>query len=282
LARGWLVIDSFNEDPKDYYAILGVASSATLDEVKSAFRLRAKEVHPDTNPDENAKSQFQKLNEAYECLSEPGPRSRYDVSGYPDPVVCSRCCDIISQPRRRVFQIVVSAIRSTATTPVEGIFCAACARKTALKASLISAARGWWGVPSGPAVTVSSVLQNARGGYEPPGSKEVLLWQNLQAFLAMGKYRLAYDIARELKEANDKKIATKAVKLMDVLQVGGASIEPPSGGWDRNLFDYALHAALLFAVPTVLIIAVYASLGPAWQAMKGPETPQPLVQIILR
>lgn len=63
----------------DCYRILGVSRSATLAEVKSAFRKKAFSLHPDLNPDPNATNQFRKLNEAYVLLTrnlrdEPPPK----------------------------------------------------------------------------------------------------------------------------------------------------------------------------------------------------------------
>jgi DnaJ-class molecular chaperone len=64
---------------KDPYAILGVARGASEDEVKRAFRRLAKKLHPDVNPGNRAfESQFRELNNAYELLSDPAKRRRYD------------------------------------------------------------------------------------------------------------------------------------------------------------------------------------------------------------
>lgn len=64
---------------KDYYAILGVSSDATGEEIKKAFRRLARETHPDANPgDEAAEARFREIAEAYEVLSDPARRSRYD------------------------------------------------------------------------------------------------------------------------------------------------------------------------------------------------------------
>ena len=64
---------------KDYYEILGVGRDADQDEIKKAFRALARETHPDANPDDpEAEHRFREIAEAYEVLSDPQKRARYD------------------------------------------------------------------------------------------------------------------------------------------------------------------------------------------------------------
>lgn len=63
---------------KDYYAILGVEDSANEEQIKSAFRKRAMEYHPDRNKAPDAHQKFVEITEAYEVLRDPNKRSRYD------------------------------------------------------------------------------------------------------------------------------------------------------------------------------------------------------------
>lgn len=62
----------------NYYEILGIAYTATQEEVKKAFRTLAKQYHPDINKDPNATEIMQRITEAYEVLSDINKRKEYD------------------------------------------------------------------------------------------------------------------------------------------------------------------------------------------------------------
>jgi curved DNA-binding protein len=69
-------------DYKDYYKVLGVSRDATADDIKKEYRKMAKKFHPDKNPgNAQAEKKFKEVNEAYEALSDPEKRKKYDQFG---------------------------------------------------------------------------------------------------------------------------------------------------------------------------------------------------------
>src|SRR5499433_4590102 len=68
---------------RDHYEVLGVTRECTAVELKTAYRKLALQYHPDRNPgDQQAEDRFKEASEAYEVLSDPEKRSRYDRFGH--------------------------------------------------------------------------------------------------------------------------------------------------------------------------------------------------------
>src|SRR5688500_5247715 len=66
----------------DYYELLGVDSRASQEDIKRAYRRLARQLHPDANPgDPEAEARFKEVAQAYEVLSDPERRQRYDMYG---------------------------------------------------------------------------------------------------------------------------------------------------------------------------------------------------------
>lgn len=71
------------EEKRDYYEVLGIQKGASADDIKKAYRKTAKKYHPDLHPnDKEAEEKFKECNEAYEVLSDPDKKARYDQFGF--------------------------------------------------------------------------------------------------------------------------------------------------------------------------------------------------------
>ena len=67
---------------RDYYESLGINRNANEEEVRKAFRKKAMEFHPDRNKEPGADAKFKEVNEAYQILSDPNRRAKYDQFGH--------------------------------------------------------------------------------------------------------------------------------------------------------------------------------------------------------
>lgn len=79
---------------KDYYSILGVGREASDEEIKRAYRGKARETHPDVAEHDGAEDAFKDISEAYEVLSDPQKRAMYDRFGTVDPRGAGQYADV--------------------------------------------------------------------------------------------------------------------------------------------------------------------------------------------
>ncbi|MGY5808444.1 J domain-containing protein [Rhizobium sp. LEGMi198b] len=265
-----------NNDLQGFYKALSVEPSSTAEEIKAAYRRLAKATHPDASG-ANTAEKFHRISAAYDVLSDPIKRAEYDSSAYQtttqeakhhriDPICCSRCGKITAQPRYVVFFRVYSFLFATVRKPVQGIFCAACAKKEALKSSAITLFTGWWGVPWGPLYSVGSILINGFGGKHEQKSDERMIWYNALAFLSHGNLQLSYALATLSKLAGDKSIASDASELASQLEKAGANTRQSGlkNPWRSSLTTIAIHVTMAFALPGAVTAMIIAdSEGPA-------------------
>ncbi|CAA7623128.1 DnaJ domain-containing protein [Magnetospirillum sp. SS-4] len=193
-------------DPKGYYATLGLTPGADMDAIKKAYRARVKAVHPDRNASSRARDEFQRLLEAYAVLRDVVRRAEYDTTGATGidddddppagaiPISCSCCGSLTAQPRYVAYHTVRSFLVWAKTGRLEGIFCRACADKTAVRASIITWLWGWWS-PPGLLLAPLALLRNLFGGSKPRVENTRILLRQGRAFLARGETELARSLA---------------------------------------------------------------------------------------
>jgi hypothetical protein len=288
------------KDPKGYYAILGVSVEADAATIKAAYRRRAKELHPDRNTAPNAARQFQFLNEAYATLNDPAGRGEYDTmsldtakesaattSEKPEPIVCSCCGKVSAQPRYAIFFEVKSFFVATTRSPVQGIFCSACAEKKVLKASTLTWLLGWWGFPWGPIFSIHALWNNMLGGKRPASINARLAAHQAWFFAAIGRTEMAHAIAldamslartippnaktRELRDMADEGIKLRAEiqRLLDSLGGNGGKRLKDSWHWARRPF-FVQAATVVISTGSLWYWANNASTL-AYEPPRGPK-----------
>jgi hypothetical protein len=212
-----------NQDPRGYYARLGVQPSAPAAVIRAAYRALAQEYHPDRNKAANATLKFQELQQAYDVLSDPAKRAEYDTSGAPraeaptrggqseaastpappayEPIRCARCNAVSATPRYRVFYSVIGYLVGATRTPTQGAYCTRCEATLGLRCTGTTLLFGWWSV-HGFFWSLDAIAKNvfwARGYLEQTAR---LLAHQTGYFLATGNQRLAYSVALQALDAS--------------------------------------------------------------------------------
>jgi DnaJ domain len=268
-------------DPQGLYSALGVQSSASAGQIRAAYRKLAKETHPDTSG-HNSAERFHRISAAYEILSDPIHRAEYDRSAQTaapqqaskpqekapeiEPICCSRCGQVTAQPRSLTFFRVYGFILAHVCDPIEGIFCARCARWEGWKSSIITVLIGWWGRHSLFNV-VRSILANGYGGKHEAIVDQRLMWHNARAFLSRGNLQLAYALARLTSGGVDRYIAKEATDLAARLEKAGvdprhARLKDP---WRLSILYTAVHMLMAFSLPGFCVAVLCAMIiGNYW------------------
>lgn len=286
-------------DAHGYYSLLGVPANASASEIKTAYRTKAKECHPDSGLVNDGGRKFKAISAAYAILSDPDKRAEYDSlsatvqsesaaqSREISPIACGKCGQVTAQPRYIVFRHVVSLIVTTIRTPVQGIYCSSCAKSAAIRATLITSVFGWWGVPWGPIFTIVESLKNAFGGTSLQSNEEQLLWHNALAFTSRGDGRIALGLIERLKNATDETILKHSRELADILQSQGVSLDAAvlKNPWKFDPVHSLIHIAAVAVLPLIVAYSFYQSdastpnYSAPYGTSTGPYSPPPVDQL---
>ena len=257
-------------DPKGYYAILGVAASASTTEIKRAFRRRAIDLHPDRNRSPHAAAMFVRLKEAYETLSNASRRASYDIwdsvededadgtllDEDTEPIVCSLCNKVTAQPRYVIFLRVQSYVVGTSRTSTQGIFCSDCAPTEAMRASLTTWVCGWWALPLGPIYTLHALLRNLWGGIKPRDVNARIAAHQAWHFVAVKQHELARAVAAEALKLIPEKTRVAAEVRASILRVLEVTDHEGPPRRLKNPWRVLRPAFLVQAVPLLVVITV--------------------------
>lgn len=209
MGEGWSL-----EERSDHYSILGVKRNATVDEIRHAYRAKAKDIHPDINPSHTAKEEFQRLHSAYEILTNIKKRAQYDAflactenhkystsshehHAKVEPARCDSCGSVSAQPRYIILWTVVSLLIISVRKPVQGVFCYSCAAKKAFICNIITWLFGWWGLPWGPIWSLQYLASNFNLGEKPRPVNAELLARQAVAFAQASLFHFAHSAAKQ-------------------------------------------------------------------------------------
>ena len=201
------------QSKSDFYEVLNVSREASSEEIKAAYRTRAKELHPDRNRSHDATAKFQQLQEAFSVLGSPERRQLYDQGKFAqaidpstkateaefDPVTCDGCKCISAQPRFVQYDRVISVIFASYRIRPAGVFCPSCASKRLFWNTLITGCIGWLGV-WGFFWSLAGVIRNLCGGTRSAGLNSFVLARQGAYFLERGDKELAHALATESLE----------------------------------------------------------------------------------
>jgi len=261
----------------DYYSVLQVERSASLGEIRKAFRQLVLTHHPDRNGNnpQSAESTIL-LYEAYATLSNSAKRAEYDKQldaspnrnskrktvtmqrtdpAAPEAIRCARCSRCDDTLRHSEFFMVVSLI-SFAKQSVEqpGVYCSGCRSALGTKWLAMSMLCGWWSFP-GLIWTPKAMVRNIAGGLRRGHSQRALLRQLASRLIWQKQFSDAYRVVRRLSFLDPE--FPKLQELTAKVQEGRRKPQTRS--------SFALHPRRLptafYALPIALLpaLSVYVS-----------------------
>lgn len=257
-------------DPKGYYEILGLKSSANNDEIKKSFRQKAHILHPDKNQEEDTTKEFQFLVEAYEVLIDSEKRAHYDASDISvennttnnEPIKCSCCKKVTAQPRYVIFFEVKSFLVLTTRNTIQGIFCADCAGKKAIKPTLITWLLGWWGFPWGILYSLHALTINLFGGQKPKDINADILTYQAWYFAQQGKLDIANSIAKDaLKFSKEQEQIDRLTVFKEALkeQNNNKDFKKLKNKWKLLSKSFFTQLTIILLIATLIIAIIKAN-----------------------
>jgi len=256
----------------NYYSLLGLAPTATLPEIKSAYRAAIAKYHPDVNPAPNAESLTKILNEAWSILQDPAKRAEYDATltsnstkaakpkddaPPPEMLYCERCGEEDVHLRFVIFYRVASTLFSTNVMTTQMRLCTKCRSHEAWSAALFTAFWGIWQFPWGLVYTIRALYVAIHGGYLEKKANAAMLTYLSHAYAGRGDNNAAATVLAacyRFKRSKDVVAALESFK-----KVGGSVSHAPS--W----LDGQSFAVASVFIPLIVLEIVFTVVHFQWQ-----------------
>ena len=254
---------TFSFDPLGYYAILGVAYDASETEIKQNYRERAKLLHPDRNPGENALENFQKLSVAYDVLKDETSRLIYDLMAQTHPRESFPDINALKPYKNRAgeedvfvrtlnLRLVTGKIIRFTDVENQEICNFGEAKAAVLLASVSNWALGWWH-PQAFVRNIRALVGNIRGINANRRENFTLLAHNAVAYWEDGKKEQALLSALQAgayADAVRKNLLNRFIAMLGVR----SSVRIPA-------WNFGMLKGLQLIIPGLAVLAVLLSLS---------------------
>ena len=254
---------TFSFDPLGYYAALGVAYDASIVEIKQNYRERAKLLHPDRNPGENALENFQKLSVAYDVLKDETSRLIYDLmaqahpkESFPDINALKPYKNLAGEEdvfvrALKLRQVTGKIIRFTDVENQE-ICNFREAKAVVLQTSIANWALGWWH-PRAFVRNIRALIGNIRGINANSRDNFTLLAHNAVAYWEDGKKEQALLSALQAgayADAVRKNLLNRFIAMLGIR----SNIRIP-------VWNFGLLKGLQLIIPLLVFLVFFLSLS---------------------
>ena len=250
-------------DPLGYYAILGISSVATEDEIKKNYREQAKKWHPDYNTSEEAVEIFQKISVAHDIISDTKQRLIYDIlsqvytaENFPPLNSLKIYTNHKNQEevnlRTLKLRQVVGKIFVFSDKTISEVCDYEEAKKYVISNSLVNWMLGWWNIP-GLIHNIQAIVENYKNLGENKADNLMLLIHNMIAYAPENKPEksfLSAKLAMNYANANQKDLIERFIRTLPPI-----SIKPQT----PKIWNFERLKKLQLIIPGIIALGIMIS-----------------------